>query len=75
MEDILLKHFRSELYQLSYAYYCDHYSSQCYGSEIRDHFMKAKVLKDVLDEANITYEILYIGYCDYEIDLTDFSGY
>lgn len=26
-------------------------------------------------EVGLTYEPRYVGYCEYEIDLTDFSGY
>lgn len=75
MEKIILEHFYKHLYALSYAYYCDQYSSQCYNSEIKEHFLKAKTLKDVLDEAGINCPTHYVGYCDYKIDLTDFSGY
>lgn len=75
MEKILLEHFYKHLYELSYAYYCDQYSSQCYSSEIKEHFLKAKALKDVLDDLGLTYAPNYLGYCDYMIDLTDFSGY
>lgn len=75
MEQILLKHFHKHLYELSCAYYCDQYSSQCYNTVIREQIYKTKALKDVLDEIGIAYETTYSGYCGYEIDLTDFSGY
>lgn len=75
MEQILLKHFHKHLYELSYSYYCDQYSSQCYNSEIREQLSKTKALKDVLDEIGITYETNYNGYCGYEIDLNDLGEY
>ena len=73
--EVLLKHFYKHLYDLSEAYYCEQYSTACYESEIKRYFLLAKSLKDVLDEINIDYPKSYVGYCGYEIDLTDFEGW
>ena len=73
--EVLLKQFYKHLYDLSEAYYCDQYSTACYEAEIKNYFLLAKSLKDVLDELNVDYSYSYIGYCGYEIDLTDFEGW
>lgn len=73
--EAILKLFYNHLYDLSEAYYCEEYSTACYQLEIKKYFLMAKATKDVLDELNVEYPKSYVGYCGYEIDLTDFEGW